>query len=412
MAKRAKRASVYLKMQVLGAIEAVPGNTIISRIKEVEKVPFTGEDGLKRCFTWRTIQTWYSVFKKHGGFPSELSSRADKGIPRKCQPEELLEAINQAKQHFRDGKYGPMQIYRYIIEKGLILQSQLSQTSFYRMSRQYEFFKENGEDSKMRLAFAMRYANELWQGDTMFGPFISTPTGKMQARLIAFIDDASRVVVHGEFFTEENTGSLVQALRSAFYKRGIPERLYVDNGKIYVGNEITCICARVGTVLCHTPVRDGAAKGKIERFFCTVRMQFLSRELDLSSLEALNRQFHIWVEEEYNCRVHSILGLKPIDRFNFDIKRVKFLSPTENTAELFYAEDERTVKKDNTFSFKGTRYEPPMDLREKKVKVRYDRLVMDKVIVYYNGQRVGEVRRLDPIFNGALRRNNRKEFAE
>lgn len=103
MGARAKRATFYLKMQVLGAVEAAPGQTIVSRIKEVEKIPFTGEDGQKRCFIWRTIQTWYSVFKKHGGFPSELRERADKGIPRKCQPEELLETINQAKPHFRDG---------------------------------------------------------------------------------------------------------------------------------------------------------------------------------------------------------------------------------------------------------------------------------------------------------------------
>jgi hypothetical protein len=68
------------------------------------------------------------------------------------------------------------------------------------------------------------------------------------------------------------------------------------------------ICARVGCLLAHTPLRDGAAKGKVERIFRTVREQFLSRTLDHSSLEALNRQFTHWVEEHYNAQVHSILG--------------------------------------------------------------------------------------------------------
>src|SRR5690349_10716027 len=91
--------------------------------------------------------------------------------------------------------------------------------------------------------------------------------GHVQAKLIAFLDDASRVCCHGEFFAAENTDTLVAALRSALYKRGVPQCLYVDNGSIYTSKEISEICARIGTLLCHAPVRDGAAKGKVERFF-------------------------------------------------------------------------------------------------------------------------------------------------
>jgi hypothetical protein len=107
------------------------------------------------------------------------------------------------------------------------------------------------------------------------------------------------------------------ALRSALYKRGVPQTLYVDNGAIYTSTEINQICGRIGTLLCHTPVRDRAAKGKLERFFRTCRDQFLLRKLDLSSLEALNAQFRDWVENEYNARVHSTLQMKPIDREDF-----------------------------------------------------------------------------------------------
>jgi len=110
-------------------------------------------------------------------------------------------------------------------------------------------------------------------------------------------------------FFADNIANLITALQTAIYKRGIPEQLYVDNGSNYASVEVSNICTRIGTLLCHTPVRDGAAKGKIERFFRTVRARFLARELDLSSLEALNRQFTLWVEEDYNCRVHSTLGM-------------------------------------------------------------------------------------------------------
>src|SRR5712691_7613294 len=99
-------------------------------------------------------------------------------------------------------------------------------------------------------------------------------------------------------------------------------------------------------ILRHTAVRDAAAKGKIERFFRRVRDQFLVRTLDLSSLDALNRQFTEWVECDYNTATHDAIGLKPIDRFGIDLARVRFLAPSEHHDELFYAEADRTVKKD------------------------------------------------------------------
>jgi putative transposase len=120
--------------------------------------------------------------------------------------------------------------------------------------------------------------------DPMCRTAIPTPS-----KLIAFIDDASRLCCHAQFFLVENTDTLVKALRSALYKRGIPEAMYVDNGSIYCSKEISQICERIGCLLCHAPVRDGAAKGKVERFFRTVRMSFLNRALDLSSVDALNR---------------------------------------------------------------------------------------------------------------------------
>jgi hypothetical protein len=253
----------------------------------------------------------------------------------------------------------------------------------------------------------MKYANQLWQADTMFGPHVDTGAGaRKQAKLIAFIDDASRVLCHGEFFLEENVDTLVRAIRAAFYKRGVPEQLLVDNGSIYCSQEITLICARVGCILRHTAVRDAAAKGKIERFFRRVRDQFLVKNLDVSSLEALNRQFGDWVENDYNALPHDALGMKPIDRFGIDLARVRFLTPSEHSDELFYAEASRKVKKDNTFSFAGRRYETPVDLRDREIQLRHDRHRHDStaVIIYYKGQRMGEARLLDAVANGLRRR--------
>ena len=405
-----KQPTIYLKMRVLGAIDTAPGKTRHERVHNVAAMIFLDEEGNSRQFTWRTIQTWYYRYKNHGITGMTPQPRSDKGQTRKITPEELLEAINAAKPHFHNQSINKMAIYRFCIEKGLLDPDLIAQTTFYRFIREYDLLApEDTDQNKKRLAFSMKYANQLWQADTMVGPYCNAGGSKKQARLIAFIDDASRVLCHGEFFFEENIDTLVKSLRAAFYKRGIPEQLLVDNGSIYCSQEITLICARVGCILRHTAVRDAAAKGKIERFFRRVRDQFLNHKLDLSSLESLNKQFTQWVEQDYNGSVHDGINMKPIDRFGIDLGRIRFLTPSDHGDELFYAEADRKVKKDNTFSFQNRRYETPSDLRDKPIQLRHDRHRSDNgvsptVIVYYKGQRIGPARLLDAVANGLFRR--------
>lgn len=402
--------SAYLRMRVLGAIDMAPGATIRDRIRKVSETPFIDEQGIERRFTWRTIETWRTRYRLYGVTAINTKLRCDKGATRKISPEQLLEAINQVLPFFRSKKrFNKSDIYRCCIEKGILRSDRIAWTTFYRLIRTYELLKDDPGDNKLRLAFAMQFANQLWQADTMYGPYVTgasdTPA---QTRLIAFIDDASRIGCHGQFFLSETIDSMIAAIRAAFYKRGVPDQLYVDNGSIYTSREITMICARVGTILRHAPVRDGAAKGKIERFFRTVRDQFLSRQLDLSSLDVLNRQFTTWVEDHYNASEHSALGMRPIDRFGLDLKKIRFLQPDQFNDELFYVEDTRGVKKDNTFSFQNIRYEAPVDLRDKQITIRFDRSNPDRIVVFYKTQRVGEAKVLDLIANGQLKRCSRK----
>jgi hypothetical protein len=145
----------------------------------------------------------------------------------------------------------------------------------------------------------------------------------------------------------------------------------------------------------------------IERFFRRVRDQFLVRKLDLSSLAILNRQFNDWGENEYNAVQHDTLGMKPLDRFGIDLQRIRFLPPSAGSDELFYAEAQRKVKKDNTFSFRNVRYEAPAALHDKTIDVRYERHRNGPVIVYFKGERLGIARPLDAVANGLLRREGR-----
>jgi len=397
-----KRISVYLKLRVLGAIDSMPGPTIVSRIKDVSAMTFRDEDGLPRTFTWRTIQTWLSIYKQRGVDALVSRPRADKGRPRKLSAEALRESIEAVLPEFTGKRSNKMMFYRRMIERGLISTRECSQTSFFRLVREFDLLTPLSQsENPRRLAFSKQYANEMWQMDTMFGPHVRNGRAFTQAKLIAFIDDASRVVPHGQFFLSENIPSMIAALRSALYKRGIPQTLYVDNGSIYTSAEINQICARLNILLCHTPVADGAAKGKIERFFRTVRDCFLVRKLDLSSLDVLNRQFIQWLESEYNAREHGTLKMKPIDRFGLDRTRIRFLDPADSADEIFHFEETRAVRKDNTFSVAARRYEAPRLLAGRTIEVRYDRHAThpERIVVFYKGERMGQASLLDPIAN-------------
>ena len=388
-------------MRVLGAIDMAVGDTITARIHAVSQMAFTDEQGHARQFTWRTIQTWHSRYKKHGVTVMENKPRSDKGQRRKVQPELLLEAIRAVLPKLHGKSPNNAMIYRLCIEQGLLTRSQVAPNTFRRIVNEYELFKPDDQsENKIRLAFSKAHANEMWQADTLYGPHVTIEGVAIQTRLIAFVDDASRVCCHGQFFAAENVDTLIESLRAAFYKRGVPQCLYVDNGSIYCSKEIIQITARVGCLLAHTPVRDGAAKGKVERFFRTVRDQFLSRQLDLSSLEALNRQFIQWVEEQYNAQIHSVLGMSPLDRFALDRSFIKFLPPNQANDEMFFVEEERHVRADNTFSFKAIRFEAPRHLPDRAIQIRFQRKApASRLIVYYKGERMGEAKPLDPVAN-------------
>ena len=80
----------------------------------------------------------------------------------------------------------------------------------------------------------------------------------------------------------------------------------------------------------------------------------------------------------------------PIDRFNLDRDRICFLTDDEYSEEIFFIEEDRKVSKTNLFSINSQKYECPVDLREKKIQVRFDRNKRDRFVVYFDDKRMGD----------------------
>lgn len=408
-----QKPPIELRMRVLSAIDYAPGNSIRERIKRVSERTFVDEH--THCeyrFTWRTISTWFYRFKKHGITTLDNKTRSDKSTYRKVQVNELAEAITTIMPTLSKNKVGAipkMTLYRQLLSKNYFQRSQLSQTSFYRMVRDNDLLNAE-QTQKLRQSFCMQYANELWQADTMYGPSIKQADGSWKKTfLIAFIDDASRVITHGEFFYNDNTENMIDAFRTALFKRGKPDRLYFDNGANYKSKEILHACIRLDILLSHAPIRDGAAKGKIERFFRGFRDRFLVQHREFTSIDELNDKTHDWIENAYNHQKHSSIQMTPIDRFALDHSRISFLTDDEYTKEVFFVEENRKVSKTNLFSISSQKWECPVDLREKKIQVRFDRNNKQRFIVYFNDQRMGEASPVNLVYNANLRKCHQGE---
>lgn len=404
---------LILHMKVIAAVEMSPCDSIIGRIKYAANRVYEDENGKEYRFTWRTISTWYYRFKKDGITGMKSKRRSDYGSRRKVSVEKVAEAIHEVLPLIRTNKKNKLlktSVYRMVIEKGFFNHGNLSESVFSRIVRENNLL-DNNDNKKHRLAFAMQHANEMWQADTMVGPYVYDhfQKKKRQTYLIAFIDDCSRLIIHGEFFFHDNTDSLQTAFQTALTKRGKPEIVYCDNGANYSAKGIQLACLRLGIKLSHSPIRDGSAKGKIERFFRTFRDQFLTIEHDIKNIDQLNRLTTQWIEDEYNSRYHSSVQMAPIDRFSIDRNRIEYLPNEDFIDEVFFIEEDRIVLNDNTFRFDNARYEAPVHLRGQTIKIRFHPKARDRVLVFFKDQRMGEANFVNFNFNARTIRKRIKD---
>jgi putative transposase len=211
--------------------------------------------------------------------------------------------------------------------------------------------------------------------DIMHGPAVSVGGRKRKTYLIAFIDDATRVIPHCAFALTENTSTFLPVFKQALLKRGMPARLYVDNGANYRSRHLELVCAKLGVALIHARPYRPQGKGKIERWFKSVRGQLLTRltAADVASLEALNRRLQQWVEGEYHQSPHRALdGHTPLEQWALCGDEVRFVEPGLDLDDLFLFETQRKVQKDRTVSLHGVVYEVDAVLVGEKITLRYD----------------------------------------
>ena len=227
--------------------------------------------------------------------------------------------------------------------------------------------------------------NDRWTGDALHGPIID---GR-KVFLFAFIDDHSRAVPGFRWGLSEDVIRLEAALRHALAARGIPRSIYVDNGSAFVSAPLLRACAVLGIRLVHSRPGRPQGRGKIERFFRTVRDQFLV-EIGVhppADLVELNRLFAGWVETVYHQRIHSETGQTPIERY---VAGGPFVIPApDRLHEAFLWSETRTVTKTATVSLHGNTFEVDAALIGRKAECVFDPFDLTRIEIRYQNRPMG-----------------------
>jgi transposase InsO family protein len=362
------------------------------------EIPFS-----KRTFISKaTILNWVKRYEDGGRKIEALfpEARGDRGKMR-CIDDELLDAL------IRFRKKHPKLSTPRLVEKakadGIILPGkEISMASLYRLMKQHKLKREKAMTDRRK--FEVQTSNDLWQSDCMHGPKVLHEGKNRKSYLFALLDDHSRLITHGQFYLADNLENYLDCFWTALRKRGVPRKLYVDNGPSFRSHRLQLGCASLEIGLSYARPYKPQGKGKIERFFRTVRTQFMPELPEPLSLEELNAGFTTYLDDVYHQRIHGGTGQTPLDRYLNDAKSLR--QAPADLPKYFRKKTTRIVNNDRTVKLDGRLFEAPAGLIGSEVILRFEDY--DRIEVFFDGESKGLLKTLNQEVNSRVKRVKEK----
>jgi putative transposase len=336
------------------------------------QIPFSEKTRISRS----TLLRWVSLYRRSNGrlealYPNE---RCDQGASRAMDEDTCLALVELRKEL---PKATVKCLIRKMEQRRLAACGQLKPSTVYRFLHRHKLMTPAAVPQDRR-KFEAEGPNDLWQSDVMHGPRVEAGGKQKKTYLIAMLDDHSRLITHGEFYLSERLDSYLNALQQALSKRGLPRKLYVDNGSAFRSKHLEHITASLGIALIHSRPYKPQGRGKIERFYRTVRGDFLFGFTG-KTLKDLNEAFDLWLNGIYHQRVHSATGQSPFKRFTSNIECLR--AAPADLMDHFRQTARRRVAKDRTITLNARLYEAPVALIGRQVELLYHADDPDRVEV-------------------------------
>lgn len=294
---------------------------------------------------------------------------------------------------------------RNLAREGEPIPDRIPMDAVYRLFRNEKSDRHAATTEDMR-RFEAENCNDIWQLDAMHGPKVVTldlKNGKnknVTAKCFAFIDDKSRYITHAQFYIDERAESLIDCFWQAANKCGLPRKLYTDNGSAMRDQRVSLGFADLEVQLSYAKPYRPMGKAKIERFWKTMRDQFLPLlPTENLTIEYLNNELEAWVKE-YNTRYHSTLKCSPSERYMNELQAIR---PAPKGLPLaFRNRITRKVSDARTVSIEGRLFEVPLGYAGKKIELRYFNL--GKVEAFYQDKSIGIISEVNLTANSYAHR--------
>lgn len=352
-----------------------------------------------------TISYWIKRYKSSGGHLESLypRGRSDRGETRAMDHETAQSLIRLRSEMPQN----PVSMLisemgkRKLIKPGAIL----TPATVYRFLHRAGLLERETPAPVDRRKFEAELPNDIWQADSMHGPMVTVGDKKRKTYLFAFIDDMSRLIPHAQFYTTERLDSFLDAFRFALLKRGLPRKLYVDNGPAFKSTLLAEITASLGIALIHSKPYKPEGRGKVERVFRTIQTQFLSG-FKGDSLDDLNQAMDCWLRDVYHPRPHGATGEPPLKRFAASMECIR--PAPKDLEDYFRKRARRKAAKDRTVSLNGRLFEAPVPLIGKQLTLLYHDHDPARVEILFEGRSHGFLTPLDLHVNCRVRRSSQR----
>jgi len=346
----------------------------------------------------RTIRNYIRRYREAGQYGLLFYRRSTPPSPRVHDPQlqkKILEMIEERPGRTvpqlrrllsRDDQYGPLieqvsdrNIYRFLQEAGLTQKARMAKCI------------HGGRNAFHR--FEAGCSMQLVQGDARDGIWLPKAPGQRSMRktyLFAWVDDYSRRILHAQYFWDEKLPRMEETFKTMVLRWGIPEKVYLDNGSVYIAAQFALTLADLDIKKIHHGPYKSWCKGKVEAVMKTIKLDFQAeaQQAGFVTLEELNTALWAWIDVEYNRRNHSTTGQPPQQRFTDGLpekhRRVENLQWFEN---LFLQRETRTVSKYGEIKLEGNKYQCTAR-HGTAVEIRYNPFDLEKVWRFEQGAAV------------------------